>query len=194
VKQTSEGGSRRRIQRHPVPGPAATSVPSLHPLDEFDVAMRVIADFGQSIQNADAKSGMLGALLGLLIAGVTTELQAVRATVSAPAPVSQLAIGLLSAFTVSLVAAGLCLGLTQLPRISAPHRLRRLAFPALSRQTGDTLGRPTATELRDEAWCQAETLARIARLKFRYVRVGLVWTGLCALAFVSWLALAAMVS
>jgi hypothetical protein len=186
MKQNTEGASRRQ--------PTDISERSLHPLDEFDVAMRVVADFGQSIQHADAKSGMLGALLGLLIAGVTTELTAVRATVRAPAPLSHLATGLLTSFAVSLLAAGLCLGLTQLPRISAPHRARRLAFPALGRGTGDALGRPSATELRDEAWGQAETLARIARLKFRYLRIGLIWTGLCALAFVSWLALAVTVA
>src|SRR5215813_1920110 len=38
-------------------------------IDELSIALSAISDIRQSIQQADTKSGMLGALLGLIIAG-----------------------------------------------------------------------------------------------------------------------------
>jgi len=192
--------------------------PTLDPLDELDVALYAVGDVGQWIQNADTKSGMLGALLGLVVAGVTSQLDAVGGTLG-PGPERVPAAVLLSVFAVSLLVAGACLGLTQLPRLTVAPTVRRLAFPALARRaspgrrpalagrrralagrrrvrTGPAaaaLPPAGAEQLRDEAWCQAETLARIALRKFWYLRVGLVASGLCVLAFLTWLGLAATV-
>jgi hypothetical protein len=193
VKQINERRLRRSAPVNLPSAPDDARRQPLHPLDEFDVAMKVIGEFAQSIQNADTKSGMLGALLGLMLAGVTTDFTVVRATVAAPAPVQHLAVVLLGAFAVSLVAAGVCLGLTQMPRLSTPPTVRRLSFLAVARGVAEP-GRPSAVELRDEAWCQARALAVIARLKFRYLQVGLIASGVCALAFVTWLGLATTVA
>jgi hypothetical protein len=164
------------------------------PIDELNVALFAIADVGQSIQNADTKSGMLGALLGLTIAGATSQLTLVRTTLTTTGVLHHVAVALLAAFTASLFAAGLFLGLTQIPRLGTPQRVRRLAFPALARGLGHYLRPPGVLELRDEAWCQAEALARIALRKFRYLRASLLCSGVCVVSFLTWLGLSSTIA
>jgi hypothetical protein len=178
--RSAESGGRDRI---------------LDPLDDLDVALHAIGDFGQWIQNADTKAGMCGALLGLMIAGVTSDIAAVHTTLAAGGPWRFPAIVLLVAFAVSLFVAGVFLGLTQMPRVPVPPTVRRLAFPAMARGAMVRAIRhlPTASadELREEAWDQAEALARIAARKFRYLRMGLLSSGLCTMTFLGWLGLSA---
>jgi hypothetical protein len=178
--------SRRNTGRHVSPGAGPDT--DLDPLDELDIALYAISDFGQSIQNADTKSGMLGALLGLLLAGLTSQQDLIRTTVTSPH--DRYATGVLAAFVVFLFVAGACLGLTQIPRLSTPPAVRRLAFPALARLSG-VRSRLSAAELRDEAWSQAETLARIALRKFTYLRWSLLSSGFCVVLFLVWLGLSA---
>lgn len=161
-------------------------------LDELDIVMRLIGGFGQSIQSADVKSGMLGALLGLMLAGVTGDLSMVRATLDMAGPGQHLGSALLAAFVISLVVAEVCLGLTQVPRLACPPTVRRLSFPALAHNTV-LQGGVDALQLRDEAWCQARALALIAFAKFRYLQVGMIAGGICAITFISWLVFAATV-
>src|SRR2546429_4965164 len=59
---------------------------TLDPLDDLDVALHAIGDFGQWIQNADTKAGMCGALLGLMIAGVPSDIAAVPPTLATGGP------------------------------------------------------------------------------------------------------------
>ncbi len=168
---------------------------TLDPLDDLDVALHAIGDFGQWIQNADTKAGMCGAVLGLLIAGVTSDLDTVHRTLGGAGSVRYPAVTLLVMFAVSLLLAGAFLGLTQVPRVPVPPTVRRLAFPAMARGSAycpvRDLPPASAAQLRDEAWDQAEALARIAARKFQYLRMGLVFSGLCTLAFLSWLGLSA---
>jgi Pycsar effector protein len=181
--RSAECGDRDRI-----PG-------RLDPLDDLDIALHAIGDFGQWIQNADTKAGMCGALLGLMIAGVTSDIGAVHATLGTAGPLRYPAVILLAAFAGSLFVAGVFLGLTQMPRVPVPPTVRRLAFPAMARGAVDRairdLPAASAEELREEAWDQAEALARIAARKFRYLRMGLVCSGLCTMAFLGWLGLSA---
>lgn len=181
--RSAESGGRDRI------------LDPLDPLDDLDVALHAIGDFGQWIQNADTKAGMCGALLGLMIAGVTSDIAAVHTTLGTGGPWRFPAIVLLGAFAASLFVAGVFLGLTQMPRVPVPPTVRRLAFPAMA---GGAMVRAirhlpsaSAEELREEAWDQAEALARIAARKFRYLRMGLLWSGLCTMAFLGWLGLSA---
>jgi hypothetical protein len=204
VSPASEIAARRRARTRRNPGqrvsprepdtepdaqPDVAPGTHLDPLDELDIALYAISDFGQSIPNADTKSGMLGALLGLLLAGVTSQQDLIRDTVTSPH--DRWAAGVLVTFVVSLVFAGGFLGLTQLPRLSTPLNVRRLAFPAAARR-GGVRSRMSAAELRDEAWSQAETLARIALRKFRYLRWSLLSSGFCVLLFLVWLGLSAV--
>jgi hypothetical protein len=179
------------------------------PVDELHVALYAISDVGRCIQSADTKSGMLGAVLGLTIAGATSQMTLVRTTVTSAGGLHSAAVVLLFAFAATLLAAGAFLGLSQMPRLGVSHDVRRLAFPALARSaelaqravsgaraeaTGDRWHRPGAAELRDEAWRQAETLARIAVHKFRYLRASLVCSGLCVVSFLLWLGLSSVIA
>jgi len=187
VASRRKARSRRNPDRHVSPGTESDT--DLDPLDELDIALYAISDFGQSIQNADTKSGMLGALLGLLLAGATSQQELIQRTVSSSAPRHTTSVTVLVMFVGFLAVAGACLGLTQLPRLSTPPAVRRLAFPALARL--GMRSRLTAAELRDEAWSQAETLARIAMRKFTYLRWSLLSSGLCVVLFLVWLGLSA---
>ena len=189
VSRRQARNRRRALELLHTVGPDEEPDTGLDPLDELDVALYTISDFGQWIQNADTKSGMLGALLGLMLAGVTSQLDLVGRTLGPQrhAPVA----ALFAVFVVSLFVAGTCRGLTQLPRLTVPTAVRRLAFPAVAGRRASAPGRPDAVELRDEAWRQAETLAGIAMRKFRYLRVGLLSSGLCVVTFLTWLAVSA---
>jgi len=164
------------------------------PVDELNVALYAISDVGRCIQSADAKSGMLGALLGLTIAGATSQLGLVRTTFTSAGALHNATVALLVAFAATLLAAGTFLGLSQLPRLEVPQDVRRLAFPALARGADEPWRRPGAAELRDEAWRQAEALARIAVRKFWYLRASLLCSALCVVAFLMWLALSSLVA
>jgi hypothetical protein len=156
----------------------------LDPIDELNVALYTIGEVGRAIEHADTKAGMLGALLGLVIAGATSQLPQIRLTL-APGD-GGLSMALLGMFAVLLLTAGALLGLAQLPRLGTPTNVRWLAFPALA-QMSERIRRPSAAELRDEAWGQAEALSRIAVRKFRYLRASMLCSALCVVTFLAWL-------
>jgi hypothetical protein len=156
---------------------------SLDPLDELDLTLSITRDIGQCIQNADTKSGMLGAVLGCTFVGVSSQPGQVHGTLSTTgAPLALFAL-----FVVSLLAGCACVGLTQLPRLTTSRDVRHLAFPALAYGDPQALAKADPAELRDEAWRQAVTLAQIAQRKFRWLRAGLLCCGLCAVAYLGWL-------
>jgi hypothetical protein len=186
--------SRRRSVRRAAQHRRTTQQHSgFDPVDELNVALYAISDVGRCIQSADTKSGMLGALLGLTIAGASSQLALVRTTFTSVGPLHGAAVVLLVSFAATLFAAGALLGLSQLPRLGVPQDVRRLAVPALARGVDDGWGRPGAAELRDEAWRQAEALARIAVHKFRYLRASLLCSGLCVVSFLLWLGLSSVI-
>jgi len=154
--------------------------------DELTIALTAIGDIRQSIQHADTKAGMLGALLGLTIAGATNQLDLIKATIASGGALHTASVILLLIFTVTLFAAGTLLGLAQVPRLPVSPGVQQLAFPSLARM-GRSAGRLSAADLRDEAWSQAETLSQIALRKFRYVRASLACSGLCVGTFLLWL-------
>jgi hypothetical protein len=157
--------------------------------DELAVAIHAIDDFARSIQNADAKASALGAVLGLVIGSLVQNTTLLRACQSH----TGLGIAFVL-FLVSLVVAGVFLGMTQVPRLTTADGTSRIAFPAVAR----TDEFPTGTRgmsLHDEVWLQARILATIALAKFRYLRIALIATGLCLVAFLyCWLATMACAS
>jgi hypothetical protein len=163
----------------------------LLPLDELRVAMAMIAQIDQTIENADTKTGMLGALLGLLLAAIAGDPSLVHATLDGSTHPPYVATALLIAFAISLVTSGVFLGLAQLPRLTGTKSRSWLAFPAVPPVTKEAIERPSAVELRDQAWHQVQVLAAIARRKFRYVKVAFVACGSCTFAYLAWLAIAA---
>ncbi len=158
----------------------------LEPIDELNVALYTVGEVGRAIEHADTKAGMLGALLGLVIAGATSQLPQIRLTLEPGDGGLGAATALLGMFAVLLLTAGALLGLAQLPRLGTPTNVRWLAFPALAQMSGP-IRRPSATELRDEAWDQAEVLSRIAVRKFRYLRASMLCSALCVVTFLAWL-------
>lgn len=173
------------------PERAVSGTSGLVPLDEVGVALQVISQIGQTIQSADTKSGMLGALLGLLLAAVAGNPGSVHATMHGAVRPPHVAIALLVAFVVSLIIAATFVGLTQMPRLAGSRPVSWLAFPTVPPVAAGPAGRPNEVELRDDAWHEVQILAAIARVKFRYLRLALATSGACAFTGLAWLALAA---
>ena len=163
--------------------------------DELAVALHTIDDFGRSIQGADAKAGVLTAVLGLVVGSLVNEATGNRAALFRASYALRVPGAAFVVFLVSLAVAGVALGMTQVPRLMTTTGSCRLAFPAAAHrgprpphalhQVPRT--RSSVVDLHDEAWRQAEVLATIAMRKFRHLRIALPSTGLCVAAFVCWL-------
>jgi hypothetical protein len=176
--------------------------------DELAVALHTIDDFGRSIQSADAKAGALAAVLGLLIGSLVNDASGSPRTLLVAEHATGVPGMLFGGFLVSLLAAGVSLGLTQVPRLATGRRTCRLSFPSVAgsgvgsvagsggRPTGGagTVGGPDGGDVTDDAWHQAGVLAAIAMTKFRYLRIALVTTGTCVITFVSWLVTVTMLT
>jgi hypothetical protein len=162
--------------------------------EELAVALSTMAGVERSIRSADTKSGMLAAFLGLTVAGASGQLASIHATLTANGTMRSVALAALAMFAISLCIAVTALGLTQSPRLTVPPTVRRLAFPALAAGLDEGLKSLSVVEWRDEAWSQAEALARIAVRKFRYLSTGLIWSGFCLLAFLIWLGVSAVLA
>jgi hypothetical protein len=186
---TRRAHATRRTNRRPLrPRNWAAPPPRrLAPDDELKVVLHTIDDFGRSIQNADTKAGALTAVLSLVVGGLMTEAPGVRAAmVVAARPRGAPGIAFV-VFLLGFAAAGIALGLTQVPRLATSTAARRLAFPSMARMGHRGCGTGDAAALHDEAWLQAETLAIIAMRKFRWLRLAVPATGICVAAFLSWL-------
>ncbi|MBN1170924.1 MAG: hypothetical protein JXA67_02015 [Micromonosporaceae bacterium] len=162
----------------------------LSPHDELAVALHTIDDFARSIQGADAKAGVLAAVLCLVVGGAASDLGGRGLPLLGAVHLAGIPAAVYFVFVASLIVAGIGLSLTQLPRLNATVernvRACRLAFPEVARH-GCRQTVPTAAQLRDEAWDQAEVLAVIALRKFQHLRIALFATGVCVAAFLSWM-------
>lgn len=146
------------------------------------VALHSVAEFGQWVKNSDSKAVLLVAIQGLLITSVAQ--RAGAAPMNAAGAV-WLGAGLL-ALSVSLA----CTALALLPRmpVSVASAVNPISFPVAGRLSPVEIERPaTAAVRRRQAWEQALTLARIAVLKYRWVRRATVSTFLAVACLLIWL-------
>lgn len=159
--------------------------------DDLVVALHAIDDFGRSIQGADTKAGALAAVLGLMIGSLVNDIADGRAALLTGAHLRGASGVTFLIFMICMLASGVALGLTQVPRLRTTAGTCRLAFPSYAR-----IGLGARTEscgrLNEEAWRQAEVLAGIAMTKFRYLRIALIATGASVVGFLCWLVLSAI--
>ncbi|MCO1657347.1 hypothetical protein [Pseudonocardia humida] len=147
---------------------------------DLDIAMAVAAETNRVIAAADVKAGLLLAAQGVVIAGSAAAIGGGASSLGALWFVAVAV--LLSGASVVLLVIALW------PRTAGSSRW--LAFPVL-RLDGAVRDRPAPSELANEAWVQAGTLAGIARRKYGWFRAALVAGVAGVLTFASWLVLAA---
>jgi hypothetical protein len=154
-----------------------TSGARLDPERDLDIAMAVAAETNRVIAAADVKAGLLLAAQGVVLAGSAAGI----VSGGSPGGLLRIVAVLLSGGSVALLAAALW------PRTTGSSPW--LAFPAL-RVDGSARTRPAASELADEAWTQAATLAGITRRKYRWFRAALLAGVAAVLVFMTWIVLA----
>lgn len=141
--------------------------------------MAVAAETNRVIAAADAKTGLLLAAQGVVLAGSAAGIGGGTSTAGALWIVAVAV--LLSGASVVLLVVALW------PRLAGSSPW--LAFPALPLD-GPTRDRPPPSELANEAWAQV-ALASIARRKYGWFRAALVAGAAGVLTFASWIVLAA---
>jgi hypothetical protein len=155
-----------------------TSGDRLHAERDLDIAMAAAAEINRVIAAADAKAGLLLAAQGVVLAGSAAGIDGG----TSPFGALRIVAVLLSGASVVL----LVLALWPRTAGSSPW----LSFPALHVDHA-ARDRPAQSELANEAWAQAGTLAGIARRKYGWFRAALVAGAAGVLTFASWIVLAA---
>jgi hypothetical protein len=174
---------RAKAARHrtdtPSPPPSITDGGS-----ELSTALHCVSEFGQWIRNADAKTGALVAVHGLVLTVLAGELSHSEGP---PAMRWYMMAGFLSCVAASAVAIG-CLFGTQLPRVNTPDGPgpSALAFPAVAAWRPGSNGWIGGEDLSVQAWRQAGALAGIAIIKYRWLRRATLATAATLATFLFW--------
>ncbi len=179
-------------RRQARPEPARRRRPAERSTERHAAALRAIADFGFWIQNADTKAGLLGVVLGALVAALVSQGDLIREVAARPGTRAWPAWVLLACHLLTLAGAFAELVRSQLPRLR-PSGESAYAFPWVAVQDLDTLLKPGRAAGR-HAWRHARLLARIAREKFRCIRRALWWTAAAVPLFVAWSLTAVLLS
>ncbi len=183
-----------RSRLRPEPAPRSRLLREARRADEQHArALRAIADFGFWIQNADTKAGLLGVLLGALVAALISQAGLVQQVATRAGARAWPAWALLACHLVALGGAFAELVRSQLPRLR-PSGESAYAFPWVAGQDLDTLTAAGRAATGRSAWQHARLLARIASEKFRYLRRALWWTAAALPLFVAWSLAAALLA
>lgn len=172
-----------------MPADNDSSLP-IDPTSDSDDAHRSIGYFSGWIMHADGKIGVLAAVSALLLGGVSQQVEVALSLSEQPGPFES-ALLMLLAFTVgALAVGGWQLTRAMTPRVAPPTTPNRFSFPSLSRTSLEHLPAEPSVA-RDEAWEQAQLLARIAEVKFARLRLAVRAVALAILALVVFIGAAA---
>jgi hypothetical protein len=105
-----------------------------------------------------------------------------------PQPRSLVALAILTTGAMALAIAGVQVLRALRPRL-APGAPSRFSFPHLADADLDELLAGDANQIRQEAWTQARTLARIARTKYRCLRRALTCAVGAGILYLLWVVL-----
>ncbi|WP_204072741.1 Pycsar system effector family protein [Planotetraspora phitsanulokensis] len=139
-----------------------------------------ISQFSAWIMNADTKAGVLAAALAILINGLLGQKIAITALLPPRNVAAWLPLTALTGSAICIIAASMHLILAVRPKIRQDE-FSRYSWPSVSKSTiSQLVSRGTDTD-REEAWKTAHTLASIAEIKFRRLRVAFIWWLIAAL-------------
>tara|TARA_R110002020_G_scaffold88666_5_gene217453 strand:- start:6890 stop:7432 length:543 start_codon:yes stop_codon:yes gene_type:complete len=149
---------------------------------DWEQSKLAIQETGGWIKNADAKATILAGSFGLsLTFAVPRLLESVPDVMAVP-----FAFGIWTVFAIAFLLSasitGFSLVRALIPRMSSdPNSPNRFAWPSLAQASVGGLAPVVATDdqVRQEAWAQAASLARVAVTKFRYFKIALISFCIC---------------
>lgn len=155
------------------------SIPSPRP-EHWEPAKLAVQEVGGWIKNADSKVTVLAAGLGVTLAAVAAQAGAIAKGVGhAPACTSLIIVTLAMLFAVSILSSAIYICLALYPRDGGVTIDNRFSWTTLSKWAA-VPDEVVASNGIEDAWRQAQELARIAKLKFRAFRTALLLFGLAA--------------
>lgn len=148
----------------------------------WNEASLALSSAAEWVRGADNKAGFALTALTLLLGAMSSDLIRLRSICSQPS----LGLAVLLLSLLGVLAALVSAMLVVLPRTPSPAP-NRFSWPWLSVvEESDVMDRVSQGTGADEAWAQARTLAKIARLKYQWLRAAMVSGGVAAVSFVVW--------
>jgi hypothetical protein len=160
--------------------------------DDVGDAFQANSGFSSYINNADAKAGLGAAAAAAIVAGVSQQSAAMGSALTAHTSTERWARFVLVLLAIALLVAVVSIGVALVPRTPVGVNGGRFSFPTVAEDSWqfDPATRPQAAQ---EAWAQAQTLARIAKRKFAAIRVAIYALGAAFLLFCCWSAVASRI-
>lgn len=155
---------------------------------DWEAAQLALQQVGEWVRQADTKTTILTAAIGVLVAALTTQAEPVAKALRAYPDCGHLAllVVLAASLTISLVASSISL----VPRFGGPSPTNQFSWPWHAQQE-----RPVTrfvTEPTADAWAQVHGLSKLARTKYRAFRIALFSFGIATvfavieLSFAAW--------
>ena len=141
------------------------STPPLAKDEDFTDASTALAHISTWIVNADTKSALLAPGLTLLISAAVVRLRQVTHALPPQGGLGWTTAALSVAAVIASVFSALSLVSAMTPRISGAKRFSRYSFPDLAARPALFIPPLDREAQREEAWIQAQTLAKIAKKK-----------------------------
>ncbi|MFJ3940063.1 hypothetical protein [Streptomyces parvus] len=141
---------------------------------------------GEWIRAADAKTGLLGAALAVLVAAITAKFDRAHVANWSEFPGDAIKAGLLAVTLISLVKSAYNMKSVLAPRTQPGSEATRYSWPWVESTSIEGLVQLPPSTSRREAWVQAKTLAIIAKEKHRNFTVALRWSAITTGFFLLW--------
>lgn len=141
----------------------------------WEDAKVAIQETGNWIKNADTKTTILAAALGVLFASVASQSTGIYTTLTTTeGAYLTLVILSLAAFLLAIIITVICIFQSLSPRTPPGSPTNRFSWPSMAARDLPPKAMPSAS-IRQEAWEQAHTLAKISAQKYKYFRWSLIF-------------------
>ncbi|MCX5293635.1 hypothetical protein [Streptomyces sp. NBC_00183] len=146
----------------------------------------VIEQTGEWIRSADAKTGLLGAALAVLVSAIAAKFDRPHIAHWSDFPGDAIKAALLAATMLSIVKSAYHMKGVLVPRTPPGAEETRYSWPRVADLPIDQLTALPAANSRREAWVQAKTLSIIAKVKHHQFILALRWSAIATALFLMW--------
>ncbi|MEU1171926.1 hypothetical protein [Streptomyces microflavus] len=148
----------------------------------------VLEQTGEWIRAADAKTGLLGAALAILVTAITAKFDRAHIAHWSDFPDGAIKGVMLMTTMLALIKSAYHMKGVLLPRIQPGDGDTRFSWPWIDKTTTEQLIRLSSATTRREAWIQAKTLSSIAKTKHEQFTYALKWSAVTTALFFGWAA------
>lgn len=154
-------------------------------VDDVDDALHAIDTMTTWVTHADTKAGLLATAVAVVIAAIAQDRDTISDVVRASGAAEVISAAILAGIGGLLLVAVVALGVAVTPRTRLDSRPTRFGLPTLA-SPGWTRTYVPRSEISDEAWLQATTLARIANRKFSFIRTASIAVTSALVLLIAW--------